>query len=97
MAMAQANLTVETSSPGNSLHLSTLHLADVLGRADIANLQVQEGQSATNSMLNVAEGQSDTLTAPTLLHVLLENGRGPFSTVGARGKEIAPNVKVLYT
>lgn len=97
MAMAQANLTVETSSPGNSPHLSTLHLADVLGRAGIANLQVQEGQTATNSMLNVAEGKSDIITAPTLLHFLLENGRGPFSTVGERGKEIAPNVKVLYT
>lgn len=97
MAMAQANLTVETSSPGNSPHLSTLHLADVLGRAGIANLQVQEGQTATNSMLNVAEGKSDIITAPTLLHFLLENGRGPFSAVGERGKEIAPNVKVLYT
>ena len=97
MALAQANLTVETSSAGNSPHLSTLHLADVVGRMGIANLQVQEGQTATNSMLNVAEGKSDIVTAPTLLHFLLEKGRGPFSSVGERGQEIAPNVKVLYT
>ncbi len=97
MAAAQANLTVETSSAGNSPHLSTLHLADVLGRAGIANLQVQEGQTATNSMLNVAEGKSDIVTSPTLLHFLLENGRGPFSSVGERGAEVASNVKVLYT
>ncbi|MDP5347017.1 MAG: C4-dicarboxylate ABC transporter substrate-binding protein [Paracoccaceae bacterium] len=97
MALAQANLTVETSSAGNSPHLSTLHLADVVGRMGIANLQVQEGQTATNSMLNVAEGKSDIVTAPTLLHFLLEKGRGPFSSVGERGQEIAPNVKVSYT
>ena len=97
MVAAQVNLTVETSSAGNSPHLSTLHLADVLGRSGIANLQVQEGQTATNSMLNVAEGKSDIATAPTLLHFLLEKGRGPFSSVGDRGQEIAQNVKVLYT
>lgn len=38
VALAQANLTIETSGPFNSPHLATLHLADVVGRAGIANL-----------------------------------------------------------
>lgn len=38
---AQANLTAETSSPGNSPHLTTIHIAEVAGEAGIANFQVQ--------------------------------------------------------
>jgi uncharacterized protein len=95
-ALAQANLTGETSSPGNSPHLSTIHLADVLSREGIANIQVQEGQTATNSIVNLAEGKSDIASVPTVLHFLLEHGRGPFSAIGEGGKALADNVQALY-
>ncbi len=93
---AQENLTAETSSPGNSPHVVTVHLADVLAREGIANVQVQEGQTATNSMLNVAEGKSDMITAPLILHFLLEQGRGPFSNVGDKGEALAQNVRAIF-
>ena len=95
-AMAQENLTAETSSPGNSPHTVTIHLADVLAREGIANVQVQEGQTATNSMLNVAEGKSDMITAPLILHFLLEKGRGPFADVGEKGKALSENVRAIF-
>ncbi len=95
-ASAQENLTAETSSPGNSPHLVTLHLADVLAREGIANVQVQEGQTATNSMVSIAEGKSDMVTAPLVLHFLLEKGRGPFSKLGEDGKALADNVRAIF-
>lgn len=95
-ALAQANLTAETSSPGNSPHLSTVHLADALSREGIANIQVQEGQTATNSIVNLAEGKSDIATVPTVLHFLLEHGRGPFSKIGEQGDAMADKVMALY-
>ena len=95
-ATAQANLTAETSSPGNSPHVMMTHFADVLAREGIANIQVQEGQTATNSIVNVAEGKSDMVTSPTILYFLLENGRGPFSSIGAEaGAELVQNIRAI--
>ncbi len=94
-AQAQANLTAETSSPGNSPHLSTIHLADILSREGIANIQVQEGQTATNSIVNVAEGKSDIASVPTVLHFLLAKGAGPFANV-ENGAALADNVRALF-
>ncbi len=94
-AFAPANLTGETSSPGNSPHLMMIHLADVAARDGVANIQVQEGQTATNSIVNVAEGKSDMVTAPTVLHFLLEAGRGPFSAIGEDGAALAANVRAI--
>ncbi|MAM59920.1 TAXI family TRAP transporter solute-binding subunit [Maritimibacter sp. UBA3975] len=94
-ASAQANLTGETSSPGNSPHLMMIHLADVAAREGVADIQVQEGQTATNSIVNVAEGKSDMVTAPTILYFLLEAGRGPFSAIGEDGAALAANVQAI--
>lgn len=95
-ATAQVNLSAEASSPGNSPHLSMIHLGDVLGRAGIANLQIQEGQTLTNSIVNVAEGKTDMSPMPTVLHFLLEKGRGPFSSQGEKGAALAANLRALY-
>ncbi|MDF0600830.1 TAXI family TRAP transporter solute-binding subunit [Psychromarinibacter sp. C21-152] len=96
-ALAQANLTAETSSPGNSPHVSILHLAEIASANGIANLQVQEGQTLTNSLVNVAEGKTDITAMPLILPFLLNAGRGPFSSIGEeRGAELASNVRALY-
>ncbi len=96
-AAAQANLTAETASPGNSPHVSILHLAEVASAAGVANLQVQEGQTLTNSVVNVAEGKSDISAMPLILGFLLNVGRGPFSSIGGeRGAELAGNLRALY-
>lgn len=96
-AMAEpVNLTAETSSPGNSPHLSIVHMADILARAGIANLQVQEGQTATNTIVNVAEGKADIASTPLILHFLLRRGAGPYAAQGEKGKDLAANLRVLY-
>lgn len=93
---AQANLTAETSSPGNSPHVSILHLAEIASEAGIASLQVQEGQTLTNSVLNVAEGRTDIASMPLILGFLLDKGRGPYSKQGENGAGLAANLRALY-
>ena len=95
-AYAQANLTAETASAGGVPHLTISHLADVAGQAGIANLQVQEGQTLTNSVLNVAEGKTDIAAAPIILTFLLDKGRGPYAKQGENGAPLAAKLRALY-
>lgn len=97
-ALAQAvNLSGETSAAGNSPHLNAVHLGRVLSRAGIANLQLSEGQVATNSVLNVARGQTDFATAPMVLSFLLSRGAGPYAQIGAEeGAQLAGNLRALW-
>ena len=94
---AAENLTAETASPGGSIHLSMVHLAEVSAEKGIANIQVADGQTLTNSVQNVAEGKTDIAGTPYILPFLLAGGRGPYSKLGAeKGAELASNLRALY-
>lgn len=96
-AGAAENLTAETASPGGSIHLSMAHLAEIAAERDIANIQVADGQTLTNSVQNVAEGKTDIAGTPYILPFLLAGGRGPYSKLGAeKGAELASNLRALY-
>ena len=96
-ALAQENLTGETASPGASIHLSMVHLAEAAAAAGIANIQVADGQTLTNSVQNVAEGKTDISGTPYILPFLLSKGRGPYSKLGEeKGAELADNLRALY-
>jgi len=96
-AYAAENLTGETASPGGSIQLSMAHLAEVASERGIANIQVADGQTLTNSVQNVAEGKTDIAGTPYILPFLLAKGRGPYSKLGAeKGAELAANLRALY-
>lgn len=96
-AHAIENLTAETASPGGSIHLSMSHLAEAAAAADVANIQVADGQTLTNSIQNVAEGKTDIAGTPYILPFLLSKGRGPYSKLGEeKGAELAGNLRALY-
>ncbi len=95
-AFGQVNLSAEASSPGNSPHLSIIHMAEIASEAGIANLQVQEGQTLTNSVKNVAEGKTDIAPMPIILGFLMSKGRGPYSKLGDAGAALAANLRALY-
>jgi len=96
-AKAAENLTGETASPGGSIHLSMSHLAEAAAAADVANIQVADGQTLTNSIQNVAEGKTDIAGTPYILPFLLSKGRGPYSKLGEeKGAELASNLRALY-
>jgi len=96
-AHAVENLTGETASPGGSIHLSMAHLAEAASAAGVANIQVADGQTLTNSIQNVAEGKTDIAGTPYILPFLLSKGRGPYSKLGEdKGAELAGNLRALY-
>lgn len=96
-ASAQANLTAETANPGGSVHLGISHLGEVAAARGIANIQLTDGQTLTNSVQNVAEGKTDIAATPYILPFLLSKGRGPYSKLGAeKGAELAGNLRALY-
>ncbi len=96
-AQAAENLTAETGPPGGSIHLAMSHLGEVAAEKDIANMQVADSQTLTNSVQNVAEGKTDLAGSPYILPFLLSKGRGPYSKLGAeKGAELASNLRALY-
>ena len=95
VAGAAENLTAETAAPGGSIHLGLAHLAEVAAAAGIANIQVADGQTLTNSVQNVAEGKTDIASTPYILPFLLSNGRGPYSKLGDKGAELGANLLSL--
>lgn len=96
-AFAQANLTAETASPGGSTHLAPTHLTEIAGTLGIANIQLAEGQTLTNSLQNVAEGKTDIASTPHILPFLMSRGVGPYGSLGKqKGAELASNLRAIY-
>lgn len=97
-ATAQSNLTVETSGGGASNHVANATLGELAGAAGVANFQVLDDQVLTNSLLNVANGQSDIAATPFILPFLMSKGAGPYANLGPeKGAELADKVAVLFT
>lgn len=95
-AHAQVNLTAETANPGGAVHLSPVHLAEVAGTRGIANIQVTDGQTLTNSIQNVAEGKTDIASTPHILPFLMSRGVGPYGSLGKeKGAELAGNLRAI--
>ena len=67
-SFADINLTAETASPGGAVYLSPAHLTEIAGTRGIANIQLADGQTLTNSIQNVAEGKTDIAGRPTSYH-----------------------------
>ena len=97
-AEAQRVLTAETGSAGAAPHTAVITLAEVAAAAGVANFQVAEGQTLTNSLQNVAQGKTDLAAVPFILPFLLSKGAGPYAKLGKKkGAELAAQTAVLYT
>ena len=97
-ANAQVNLTAETGPPGGVPHGAVTTLGELATRAGVANFQIAEGQTLTNSLQNVAQRKTDVAAVPLILPFLLSKGAGPYAKLGKqKGAELAANTAVLYT
>ncbi len=97
-AQGAENLTAETAGPGGAPYTSTTTLGEAAAAAGIANLQVLDSQTLTNSMQNVAEGKTDIAAVPFILPFLMSKGAGPYAKLGKeKGAELAGRLAVLYT
>ena len=81
-SQAQINLSADTAGPTGVPGNVMGHMADVLAEKKIANLQVAQGQTLTNSVRNVAQGKTDLASAPIILPFLLSRGVGPYGKIG---------------
>ena len=95
-AFAQVNLTAETASPGGGAYLSLAHMTEVAGTSGVANIQLADGQTLTNSIQNVAEGKTDIASTPYILPFLMSRGVGPYGSLGKeKGAELASNLRAI--
>jgi TRAP-type uncharacterized transport system substrate-binding protein len=96
-ASAQVNLTAETGGVGQIVHLGISSLVEYSSEAGVANIQLKDGQTATNYTQTVGEGKVDFASGPFILPFLLSLGAGPYANVGKeKGAELAANIRVLY-
>lgn len=96
-AHAQAILSAEASSPGGVPHLMVTSLGEFAALEGVADMQIAEGQTLTNSLLNVAQGTTDVAPAPLILPFLMRRGAGPYASLGDDGAAEADKLRVLYT
>lgn len=97
-ATAQVILSAETGPPGTVPFTAMTTLAEIASAEGIADFQVADGQTATNSLQNLAEGKTDVSIAPLTLTFLMQKGAGPYAKLGAeKGAELISNVRVLHT
>ncbi|MBR9839381.1 MAG: C4-dicarboxylate ABC transporter substrate-binding protein [Rhodobacteraceae bacterium] len=96
-AIAQT-MTAEGSTPGSSNLTTIMTLAELASAAGVADFQVQDGQTLTNSLVNVAEGSTDVAPVPLIAPFLLSRGAGPYASIGAtKGAELIENISALFT
>jgi len=97
-SMAQSIITAETGPPGTVPFTAMTALAEIAAAEKIADFQVADGQTLTNSLQNVAEGKTDVSGAPLILTFLMSKGAGPYAKLGPeKGAELIDNVRALYT
>ncbi|MEM7288904.1 MAG: C4-dicarboxylate ABC transporter substrate-binding protein [Pseudomonadota bacterium] len=97
-AAAQSNLSAETGTALDPAGATVLALAAATANEGTVNIQVATGQTLTNSVQNVAEGNTDIAAAPFILPFLLSRGAGPYGAVGKEtGGQLASQLAVLYT
>jgi TRAP-type uncharacterized transport system substrate-binding protein len=97
-ASSQALLTAETGPPGTVPFTAMTVLAEIASAEGIADFQIADSQTATNSLQNLAEGKTDVSISPLILTFLMSKGAGPYAKLGAeKGSELVSNVRVLHT
>ncbi len=97
-ALAQSILTAETGPPGTVPFTAMTTLAEIAAAESVADFQVADSQTLTNSLQNVAEGKTDISGSPLILTFLMSKGAGPYAKLGKEaGAELIGNVRVLYT
>lgn len=96
-ASSQTILSAETGPPGTVPFTAMTALAEVAAAEGIADFQVLDSQTATNSLKNLAEGKTDVALAPLILTFLMSRGAGPYAALGDKGAELISNVRVLHS
>lgn len=91
-------MTAEGSNPGSTPLTAIMTLAELAGAEGLADFQVQDGQTLTDSLVNVARGTTDVAPVPLIAPFLLSRGAGPYASIGAEeGAKLIGQVSALFT
>ena len=91
-------MTAEGSNPGSTPLTTIMTLAELASAEGIADFQVQDGQTLTDSLVNVARGTTDVAPVPLIAPFLLSRGAGPYASIGPdEGTALIGNVSALFT
>lgn len=96
-ASAEVTLVSNTAAAGGPIGMTATSLVEYAAERDIANIQLKDGQTATNYIPALAEGKIDIAGGPFILPFMLSKGVGPFQSYGPeKGAELAENIQLLY-
>lgn len=96
-AIAQVNLTFHTAGSGTPVALTATALVEQAAERGVANIQLKEGQTATNYLQALAEGKIDLANGPFILPFLMTKGAGPYAKLGKeKGAELGNKIQLLY-
>lgn len=97
-AAAQVTMSAEGSNPGSSNLTAVMTLGELAANAGLADFQVQDGQTLTDSLVNVARGTTDVAPVPLIAPFLLSRGAGPYAAIGPEeGAQLVDTVAALFT
>ena len=98
LAAHAQTMTAEGSNPGSTPLTTIITLAELASAQGLADFQVQDGQTLTDSLVNVARGNTDVAPVPLIAPFLLSRGAGPYVSIGAEeGATLVGNVSALFT
>lgn len=96
-ASAEVTLVSNTAAAGGPIGMTATSLVEYASERGIANIQLKDGQTATNYIPALAEGKIDIAGGPFILPFMLSKGVGPFQNYGPeKGAELADNIQLLY-
>lgn len=98
LAADAQTMTAEGSNPGSTPLTTIMTLAELGSANGIADFQVQDGQTLTDLLVNVARGTTDVAPVPLIAPFMLSRGAGPYASIGAEeGSELIGQVSALFT
>ena len=97
VASGDVTLVSNTAAAGGPIGMTATSLVEYASERGIANIQLKDGQTATNYIPALAEGKIDIAGGPFILPFKLSKGEGPFQSYGAeKGADLANNIRLLY-
>mgnify|MGYP001343852237 CR=1 FL=1 len=88
---------VETSTVGGAGHTIAVAMSMITKQNNIAEMQIQGGQTLTKSGINLAQGKTDIVPLPNAVYNLMTRGVGPYKTMGKeKSSKMAGDIQALF-
>ena len=90
-----AKVSMEAASTNSVVGLMPQAMASHWGKAGV-DIELALGQTLTKSLLKLGQGSLDVSVVPPPAYGALVKGVGPYAALGAKGADVAANVRSLF-